>query len=138
MKSNLVLEPEEAVLVKSNICSTTNKRMPYGELGSVDKNTACGCCTGVGSNLTPGEGQMIQPKLGCDEDSVGEIVAELKARMKARGDTGNIQRAEQQIDMLVSLQKEVSDMQAKLNAIMAAVKATPTPPPSPPAMERDE
>ena len=112
---------------------------PYGELGSVDKNTSCGCCTAVASNLTanPEGGGGISPQCGCDESTVAEIVAELKARMKARGDTGNIQRAEQQIEMLVKLQGDVASMQAKLDAIMAAVKATPSPPPSPPAMQRD-
>ena len=127
--------PQEAVLTQQNICETRNKRMPYGELGSVDKNTACGCCTGVGSNLKP---EGISPKCGCEEDTVSEVVAELKARMKARGDTGNIQRAEQQIEMIVSLQGEVKSMQAKLDAIMSAVKASPTPPPSPPTMARDD
>jgi len=139
MMSNLTLEPEEAVLKKANICSTTTKRMPYGELGSVDKNTSCGCCTAVASNLTAGgeDGNKgISPKCGCDESTVADIVAELKARMKARGDTGNIQRAEQQIEMLVKLQTDVDEIKAKLDSIVAAVKATPSPPPSPPAMAR--
>jgi len=38
---------------------------------------------------------------------VDEIVAELKMRMKQRGDTGNIQRAEATLDAVVGLRTEV-------------------------------
>ena len=67
--------------------------MPYGELGSVDQTTACGCCHSFSSNLSPGQGENpggISPGFGCSGDLVGDIVKELKARMKARGDTGSV------------------------------------------------
>ena len=85
-EEHLVLEPEEAVLTRKTMCATNVQRRPYGELGSVDKGTACGCCVNVSSGLGP-----IQPGMGCEEAVVNEIVEELKARMKTRGDTGNIQ-----------------------------------------------
>ena len=119
----LTLEAEEAVLKAVSPCATETKRMPYGQLGSVDKKTACGCCIGVDSNLTPAEG-MISPGCGCDTALVEEIVRELKARMKERGDTGNIKRAEQAIDMM-------QDLNAKVDAILAHLNI-----PAPSTMDR--
>ena len=62
------------------------------------------------------------------------VVAELKARMKARGDTGNIKRAEQTIDMVAQLQVSVNSLTAKMDAIMAHLNIAP--PPEPAAMAR--
>ena len=31
--------------MRKTCCSTDNKRMPYGQLGSVDKLTCFGCCS---------------------------------------------------------------------------------------------
>jgi hypothetical protein len=116
--ATLTLETEEAHYKVVTPCSTETKRMPYGQLGSVDKKTACGCCIGVDSNLTPGEGMMISPGLGCETELVETIVNELKERMKARGDTGNIKRAEQTIDMVAKVQNDVSALTAKVDLIL--------------------
>ena len=64
---HLTLETEEAVYKRETPCSTETKRMPYGELGSVDAVTSCGCCAGVSTNLTP-DG-AIQPGCGCQKAS---------------------------------------------------------------------
>ena len=120
LQQKLILEPEEAVLVTSTICSTTNQRRPYGELGSVDKYTSFGICASIvygQSYLTPG--------FGCSTELVEEIVAELKARMKARGDTGQIQRAETMLEELKEVQHDVEAMNSKIDAILAHLKITP-------------
>ena len=74
---HLVLEPEEAVLTSKTLCDTNVQRRPYGELGSVDKATSCGCCIGVASGLG-----ALTPGMNCEEALVNEIVEELKKRMK--------------------------------------------------------
>jgi len=115
----LMLEPEEAVMVTNTICSSSTKRMPYGDLGSVQHNTACGCCHSFTSNLSPqddhGKKVAIMPGWGCSEGLVAEVVEELKARMKGRGDTGNIQRAEEAILMLKTLTAKVDAVMRQMN-----------------------
>eukprot|EP00420_Gonyaulax_spinifera_P001349 CAMPEP_0197944672 /NCGR_PEP_ID=MMETSP1439-20131203/125528_1 /TAXON_ID=66791 /ORGANISM="Gonyaulax spinifera, Strain CCMP409" /LENGTH=259 /DNA_ID=CAMNT_0043567925 /DNA_START=51 /DNA_END=827 /DNA_ORIENTATION=- len=122
LQQTLTLEPEEAVLKTSTCISDATKRMPYAELGSVEHERACGCCHSFNSNLSPvdehGQKQPIVPGCGCSGDLVQEIVDELKARMKGRGDTGNIQRAEDAIRVM----KRVD---AKVDALLAAMKAQP-------------
>lgn len=135
-EEHLVLEPEEAVMTRKTMCDTTVQRRPYGELGSVDKGTAFGCCTSVTSGLGP-----ISPGWGCEEALVDELVEELKARMKTRGDTGQIKRAEQQLDAITQVQLDIKQLNTKLDVIMAHLQIK-SPPPSPPAspvvMERDD
>ena len=66
----LILEPEEAVLeTKCVPCIHSSKRMPYGELGSVDKTVACGCCHSFSSNLSPGTAEAPVSQL------IGAVVA---------------------------------------------------------------
>lgn len=101
--STLVLEPEEAELTKVDLCSRQQKRLPYGELGDVDHGVSCGCCHSFQSNLavTADAGNRgVAPGCGCSGDLVEEIVEQLKSRMRQRGDTGNIQRAEQALRMM--------------------------------------
>lgn len=114
----LILEPEEAVLKSKNLIAQAEKRMPYGELGSVQHITACGCCHSFGSNLSPkdehGRGQAISPGCGCEADLVAEIVEELKARMKGRGDTGNIKRAEDTLRLMRLMELKMDALMGKL------------------------
>jgi len=103
-KKTFYLEPEEAVFeYKCGICNGTTRR-PYGELGSVDKSN-CLCCVGVSSGLTKDMPLMVG--CGCDEPKVEEIVAELKARMKQRGDTAQIGKLEQTLEQVQLLGKKV-------------------------------
>eukprot|EP00420_Gonyaulax_spinifera_P039660 CAMPEP_0197890986 /NCGR_PEP_ID=MMETSP1439-20131203/27315_1 /TAXON_ID=66791 /ORGANISM="Gonyaulax spinifera, Strain CCMP409" /LENGTH=158 /DNA_ID=CAMNT_0043511059 /DNA_START=90 /DNA_END=566 /DNA_ORIENTATION=+ len=100
----MILEPEEAVYeYQCGICNGTTRR-PYGELGSVDKSN-CLCCVGVTSGLT--KDQPIFVGCGCEEAKVDEIVAELKRRMKGRGDTAQINRAEETLELVRLLGKKV-------------------------------
>lgn len=118
----ITLTPEEAVLeYKCLLCSGTSRRA-YGELGSVDKGNCC-CCVGLSSDLT--KGMLICPGMGCDGTYVDEIVGELKSRMKQRGDTGNIQRAEQTFALLKSQGEEIKYLRASLDAIMKQMNVAP-------------
>ena len=45
-------------------------------------------------------------------------MAELKERMKARGDTGNIKRAEQTIDLVQQVQGDVALLATKVDLIL--------------------
>merc|ERR1712226_869231 len=106
----LTLEPEEAHLKQTNICSTTTKVLPYGELGSVELATACGCCISLQSELTAGgaEGNMGLTKgFGCDNEYMKPIYEELKARQRGRGDQAQIKRAEQTADMIKDLDRKI-------------------------------
>ena len=47
------------------------------------------------------------PGWGCDGEYVAIIVKDMKARMKVRGDTGNIQRAEKTYAEVVALRKDL-------------------------------
>jgi hypothetical protein len=89
----------------STICGQSESKRPYGELGSVAKSN-CFCCVAATSSFGD-----ISPGCGCDEGTVDEIVDELKARQRGRGDTAQIQRAEQ-------INKRLNQMDYKLNLIM--------------------
>jgi hypothetical protein len=69
-------------------------KRPYGELGSVDRST-CLCCISAESAFGP-----LSPGCGCDEEMVDLIVHELKRRMRERGDTAQIMRAEETLARL--------------------------------------
>ena len=60
----------------------------------------------------------VSPQCFCAEDLVAEIVKELKTRMKARGDTGQIKRAEQLLGEIQILKAQAQNTDAKLNAIL--------------------
>jgi len=107
----------------TTICCTTNERRPYGELGSVDKVTACGCCATLKFGTS-----TVSPHCGCSGDLVDDVVRELKARMKARGDTGQIRRAEQQLSEIQLVKADLANLNAKVDALMSHLKvAAPTP-----------
>ena len=117
----LILEPEEAVLeTRCSCCYHSNSRRPYGELGSVDATTCC-FCTGFTSNLTSiaGTPMVLCPGCGNDNDRVENIVAELRRRMRTRGDTGQIQRAEENARRIMELQQTVNILVEKIDAILA-------------------
>ena len=67
------------------------------------------------------------PGCGCEGEKVDNIVHELRMRMKGRGDTGNIQRAEEQL-------KQLKYLDAKVDLILEHLKITPPPKEE---MERD-
>jgi predicted metal-dependent RNase len=64
---------------------------------------------------------------GFDDAAVSEIVADLKKRIKARRDTGQIKRAEQALQEVQELRSEVTEMKALLTHFNVIV---PVPSPS--------
>ena len=104
----LTLAPEEVILTSSNTCTTAKRRLPYGELGGVDKVQNCGCDAFGGGSLG-----VLQPGWGGAEEAplISEILATLKRRQQSRGDQGQIQRAE---EANVRMQR----LEAKLDAII--------------------
>lgn len=93
------------IILCSTICGQSESKRPYGELGSVAKSN-CFCCVAVTSSFGD-----ISPGCGCEEATVDEIVEELKARQRGRGDTAQIQRTEQ-------INQRLNEMDHKLNLIM--------------------
>lgn len=65
------------------------------------------------------QGWCLDPECGCQEEQVDEIVAELfKARMKERGDTGQIRRADVVLEEVRALQEDVHEMKQCVKRIM--------------------
>mmetsp|Transcript_23667 Transcript_23667/g.58019 ORF Transcript_23667/g.58019 Transcript_23667/m.58019 type:complete len:201 (-) Transcript_23667:95-697(-) len=112
----IILDEEEAVAQIECACYNINTRRPYGELGSVDKVQYL-CCTGVSSELS--KNMPIFIGWGCEDETVSEIVAELKKRMKARGDTGQIQKAELALQEIRALRKENQLLREDMKALLA-------------------
>ena len=112
-KQTLALEPEEAHLVTTTCCSTQTQRRPYGELGAVDHTKCLGCLSSFQFAET-----AVAPACCCAGDLVDEIIKELKSRMKARGDTGQIKRAEQLLGEIQILKAQAQTTDAKLDAIL--------------------
>mmetsp|Transcript_505 Transcript_505/g.567 ORF Transcript_505/g.567 Transcript_505/m.567 type:complete len:180 (-) Transcript_505:116-655(-) len=110
----LRLEAEEVYVTSKNICDQRNHRLPYGELAGVGigKN-CCGCYTITGLAHVP----EISPGWGGEEEleEILEIVANLKARQKARGDTGQIQRSEEALQRVIRMEQKVDAIMKHLN-----------------------
>jgi hypothetical protein len=81
-------------ILYSDLCGNHVSKRPYGELGSVDRST-CMCCISAESAFGP-----LSPGCGCDTERVDFIVYELKRRMRERGDTAQINRAEETLARL--------------------------------------
>jgi hypothetical protein len=116
----LILEAEEVVLeTKCCCCYHSNSRRPYGELGSVDATTCC-FCTGFTSSLTSimGNPMILCPGCGCDNDKVDTIVTEMRRRMRTRGDTGQILRAEENAKKIFNLQQSVNLLLKKTDSLL--------------------
>ena len=100
-KTTLKLDSEEVTKTDIAICGKAQSKRPYGELGSVDRSNCC-CCVSVSSAFGP-----ISPGCGCETELVDDIVAQLKVRMRDRGDTAQIQRAEQTLERLDAMEHKL-------------------------------
>ena len=67
------------------------------------------CCIGL-NDLSPG--------CGCEYALVNEIAEELQSRIAARGQTGQMQKAEQTMQAVLELKNHVALLDHKLNLIM--------------------
>ena len=123
LEQKLFLEPEEAHLVTTTCCSTQTQRRPYGELQAVEHLKCLGCCHCFQFAET-----KVSPQCFCAEDLVAEIVKELKTRMKSRGDTGQIKRAEQLLGEIQILKAQAQNTDAKLDAILKHLNIDAPPP----------
>mmetsp|Transcript_26498 Transcript_26498/g.57425 ORF Transcript_26498/g.57425 Transcript_26498/m.57425 type:complete len:161 (-) Transcript_26498:277-759(-) len=100
-KTTIKLDGEEVTKIDVNLCGKAESKRPYGELGSVAKSNCC-CCVSVHSSF--GE---ISPGCGCQEEKCTDLVEELKARQRTRGDTAQIQRVEQTLERLDHIEAKV-------------------------------
>ena len=105
--STFILEPEYVVREDISLCGTNRNRVAYGDVG-VDKSN-CLCCIGL-NDLSPG--------CGCEYALVNEIAEELQSRIAARGQTGQMQKAEQTMQAVLELKNHVALLDHKLNLIM--------------------
>ena len=129
-RKRLVLEAEEALMVYDGCLCRGSSRRPYGELGSVDVVRCC-CFSGFSSSITPlgGSGfpplEALCPGSGCDDAAVEEIVAELRARVKRRGDEGQIKETEAVGRDVLALRADVAALSRDVRAIMEHLRVAP-------------
>lgn len=69
------------------------------------------CCCFVSAQSAFGD---ISPGCGCEEDTVDEIVLELKHRMRERGDTAQIVRAEETLSKLGEIEAKLASILCEL------------------------
>ena len=101
------MEPEFLVVDDWTVCADNKNRMAYADL-TVDKTTAC-CFVAV-NGWSPG--------CGCDAATVNEIADELQKRVNKRGNTGQIQRAEQTLESIHHLTAKVDMLERKLDMVL--------------------
>ena len=132
-KSTLTLLPEEVKLDAEDCCSDLHFVRPYGELGSVNDVNCCGCCYGWSSDLFPmvqgNQGYNMPGCYGCGKKELrDEIVAELKLRMRARGDTGLVNRAEKQALDIQYMKQVLREIGEKLDVKITIADPNPAAP----------
>ncbi len=103
----LLLEPEFVVTVRTDCCGTTRTRTAYGEY-DVSRGSSCGCYTVNG----------MSPGCGCDKNIVDEVAEELQRRVAARGDTGQIQKAELAAQQIAELHTKMDNLDRKLDLVI--------------------
>ena len=111
----MYLESEELVMHTKCFCYDDISRKPYGELGSVEKMSIC-CCSCI-----YWEKRVNCPLAvgwGCEGTKVDEIVTELHKRMKARGDTGQIQKLEEVMAEVQRLKREMKGMNVSMELLL--------------------
>lgn len=99
----LELTPHEMIQRSENLCGRTSSRTPYGNLGAVETETACCCCSTLPDIGTPG--------CGCSSAFVEEIAAELQERKVKRGSIAQIMQQE-------NITIETLCLEAKLDVLM--------------------
>mmetsp|Transcript_27136 Transcript_27136/g.63551 ORF Transcript_27136/g.63551 Transcript_27136/m.63551 type:complete len:713 (-) Transcript_27136:90-2228(-) len=85
-KEKIELQPEEMVKTTQNWCLTRKERTPYAQLGSVDVESACGCCRSIPDVGSAG--------CGCSVRLMEELADELQERKVKRGNIAQIKLKE--------------------------------------------
>lgn len=101
--NKLTLGPDEMLLETANWCNRNQSRTPYGNLGAVETETSCCCCSELPDIGAPG--------FGCSNDLVNEIAAQLQERKEKRG---NIAQMMQQENIII----EVLNLEAKADMLI--------------------
>jgi len=119
----LIMGEEEVSLSTDCMCCKSMHRRPYGELGGVEKGN-CLCFRYLTGDLFSQGGKQgcLFPGSACDGKAVDYIYTTLKERMANRGDTGQVRRAEEQLDNIQQLRQDVDAANRKLDAIMAHLR----------------
>jgi hypothetical protein len=91
----MTLEAEEMYMVRTDWCSKNNERTPYAQLGSVEVETACICCSELPEVASPG--------CGCSKALVDDIANELQARKVQRGNIAQFKMQENLINEMLKL-----------------------------------
>ena len=120
LKVMLMLEPDEVVYTNDSCCVHQKKRLPYGELGSVEQTNPCGCCAVFNAGGLEPAG--ISPGCGCSGELVSEIVEELNSRQRLRGDVAQMKRADEQANNIKIMGERMNMIDAKMDAIMSHLK----------------
>eukprot|EP00929_Paragymnodinium_shiwhaense_P109987 TRINITY_DN7664_c0_g1_i1.p1 TRINITY_DN7664_c0_g1~~TRINITY_DN7664_c0_g1_i1.p1 ORF type:complete len:745 (+),score=221.80 TRINITY_DN7664_c0_g1_i1:84-2318(+) len=105
----LILTDQEAILKVRNCCGGNTQKMPYSQLGSVDKAKNA-CMAGFSSDFVPpmqdGTPGGIFPGCGCDEAAVNEIITELQGRKEKRGSIAQMRKLEYMSSKVVNLARQ--------------------------------
>jgi hypothetical protein len=110
----LELKDDELVMVTQDLCNLSQSRTPYANLGSVETEKACCCCS-----VLP---DIAQPGFGCSEGLVQEIAMELQKRKEERG---NIAQLKQQENIII----EVLNTEARMDVLAHHHGVSYPPPP---------
>jgi len=113
-KMTLELRDDELVQVTQDCCNMSQSRTPYANLGSVETEKLCCCCS-----VLP---DIAQPGCGCSGELVEEIAQELQKRKEERG---NIAQLKQQENIII----EVLNTEARMEVLARHHGVTYPPPP---------
>eukprot|EP00933_Yihiella_yeosuensis_P084261 TRINITY_DN98685_c0_g1_i1.p1 TRINITY_DN98685_c0_g1~~TRINITY_DN98685_c0_g1_i1.p1 ORF type:complete len:734 (-),score=156.32 TRINITY_DN98685_c0_g1_i1:176-2377(-) len=112
----LILEDQEVTYYVRNLIQRKRTKMPYAQLGSVEKINQM-CTKAIASDFAPvnekGEGG-ISPGLGCDDALVTEIVAELQKRKEQRGGIAQMRKLDFLVNKVTSVAQQVTAVLEKL------------------------
>eukprot|EP00927_Polykrikos_kofoidii_P026450 TRINITY_DN23530_c0_g1_i1.p1 TRINITY_DN23530_c0_g1~~TRINITY_DN23530_c0_g1_i1.p1 ORF type:complete len:328 (+),score=26.31 TRINITY_DN23530_c0_g1_i1:50-1033(+) len=111
----LIFEPTVAVRVSKSPCSTSFVRLPYGELGKVDRSTSCVCCHGFTSGFTV---DARIPGFGSDIVLVDHILAELQYRIESCQSAKVWQRDKKALGLLYEMAGKRAKGSSKIRALL--------------------
>ena len=108
-------------LSTQNLCTTVQQKREYAQLGDVQMIKSCVCLRA----LTSGLGQF-SPGCGCSGSVVAGVVEELRARMIARCNIGQIRKQEKMMRMVDELHNQLVLAHEKLGVVYTAPADVPS------------